>query len=183
VSIRTRRARSYPTSFSGHEQILPQYESLKSGRISRPGRQNQGKGMSVVLLSLNGISSSNVYLFNAKKNSIIFVLFHQIKLLLVFFFRLYHFQIISFIDSMQVILLFVLCFFVLIVDGNKKVCLHNETKGKHCISTTQRSGQRIIKPTASQNKKCNELCNQTGYKGGGHCSISKNCFRFCSCRS
>ena len=72
---------------------------------------------------------------------------------------------------------------MLTVDGNKKACLHNETSGKHCTSTTRRSGQRLAHPSPSQNKKCHDLCIESGYKAGGKCSISKNCFRFCSCRS
>ncbi len=84
---------------------------------------------------------------------------------------------------MQVALLLVLCFFILIVNGDKTACLHNETQGKHCISNARRPGQRLIRPSASQNKKCHDLCIESGYKNGGHCSTSKNCFRFCFCRS
>jgi hypothetical protein len=83
---------------------------------------------------------------------------------------------------MQLILLFALCtFLILTADANKITCLHNETGGKHCTSVTRRSGQQSIRPSASQNKKCYDLCVESGYKKGGHCSISKKCFRFCAC--
>jgi hypothetical protein len=39
-----------------------------------------------------------------------------------------------------------------------------------------------MQPTAKENQECHSLCIESGYTGGGHCSVSKNCFRFCSCR-
>jgi hypothetical protein len=84
---------------------------------------------------------------------------------------------------MQLALVLVLCYFILTANGKENTCLHNESKGKHCASIKRGSGQRLIRPTASQNKKCYDLCIESGYKNGGHCSISKKCFRFCSCRS
>ncbi|CAF1406188.1 unnamed protein product [Rotaria sp. Silwood1] len=85
-------------------------------------------------------------------------------------------------NTMQLILVFVLCFFLLTIDGKNNTCLHNETKGKHCTSLIQRFGQQTRRPTKLQNKKCYDLCIETGYKHGGYCSISNDCFRFCSCR-
>jgi hypothetical protein len=38
-----------------------------------------------------------------------------------------------------------------------------------------------MQPTAIENQECDTLCIQSGYNGGGHCSVSENCFRFCSC--
>jgi hypothetical protein len=122
------------------------------------------------------------WIVNAKKNDKKAISFNRIKFppLSLFFNRNSFF----FIDTMQLIILFVLCFFlILTANGKENTCLHNNTNGKHCTSITRRSGQRLIRPIASQNKKCHDLCIDSGYKHGGYCSISKECFRFCSCRS
>ncbi len=73
--------------------------------------------------------------------------------------------------------------FLTIVNGRHDACLHNETKGKHCTSDTRSIlGRLLMQPTAKENQECHSLCIESGYTGGGHCSVSKNCFRFCSCR-
>jgi hypothetical protein len=71
---------------------------------------------------------------------------------------------------------------LIIVNGKPDACLHNGTKGKHCTPNTQSLLERLlIRPTTSENQECYTLCMQSGYRGGGHCSVSEDCFRFCSC--
>ena len=61
-------------------------------------------------------------------------------------------------------------------------CLHNETKGKRCTSDRQSLLERLlIQPKASENEECHTFCLESGYTAGGHCSLSKECFRFCLC--
>ncbi len=72
--------------------------------------------------------------------------------------------------------------FLTTINGRHDACLHNETKGKHCTSDTRSVlGHSLMQPTATENQECHALCIQSGYNGGGHCSVSGDCFRFCSC--
>ncbi|CAF0782181.1 unnamed protein product [Adineta steineri] len=83
---------------------------------------------------------------------------------------------------MHLIIWFIGFSFLTIINGKDDACLHNESKGKHCTSDTRSVLQRILtQPTAIENQECHTLCIQSGYDGGGYCSISDECFRFCSC--
>ncbi len=74
------------------------------------------------------------------------------------------------------------CLFFTIINAETDACLHNATRGKHCTSNTRSVlGPNLMQPTAIENQECDTLCIQSGYNGGGHCSVSENCFRFCSC--
>jgi hypothetical protein len=71
---------------------------------------------------------------------------------------------------------------LIIISGSQSACLHNQTKGKHCTLNTRSSLERLlIQPTATEHQECHTLCIQSGYTGGGHCSVSEECFRFCFC--
>jgi hypothetical protein len=127
-----------------------------------------------------GISLHYMFIYPVEKQShkTNFALFHRIEFLLLSLSSNDN----SF-DTMKLFLLFVLSVFIITTHAAKNVCLHNESNGKHCTSLAQRSGQQVIRPSVSQNKKCYNLCIESGYKNGGRCSVSKKCFRFCSYRS
>ncbi len=72
--------------------------------------------------------------------------------------------------------------FLITINAKQDACLHNETKGKHCTPDTRSVLERLlIQPTTTENQECYTLCIQSGYTGGGHCSVSEDCFRFCVC--
>jgi hypothetical protein len=83
---------------------------------------------------------------------------------------------------MHLVTWFISLLFLIIINENHSECLHNYTKGKHCTPNTQSSLERLlIQPTTTEHQECHRLCIQSGYTGGGHCSVSKECFRFCFC--
>ena len=72
--------------------------------------------------------------------------------------------------------------FLITINGRPDACLHNETKGKHCTADIRsKLGRVLIQPASTENQECHAICIQSGYTGGGHCSVSEECFRFCSC--
>ncbi|UJR32792.1 hypothetical protein I4U23_020254 [Adineta vaga] len=72
--------------------------------------------------------------------------------------------------------------FFVTLNGLNETCLHIQSKGKHCTMEKESILERMfIPPTTTENQECERSCIQSGYNGGGYCSISENCFRFCSC--
>ncbi len=83
---------------------------------------------------------------------------------------------------MQLYVWIISFFFLTTIFGEPDACLHNQTKGKRCTSDTKSVlGRLLMQPTKTENQECYTLCIQSGYNGGGHCSVSDDCFRFCSC--
>ena len=69
-----------------------------------------------------------------------------------------------------------------VLHGLDETCRHIQSKGERCtLGPRSVLKGMIISPTAKENEECKKSCIQAGYLGGGYCSISKDCFRFCSC--
>jgi hypothetical protein len=77
----------------------------------------------------------------------------------------------------RLILFLTLCLtFLLIIQKSTvyaEICLHNER-----TKCTQVRNENEV--TREENDHCHHLCIQTGH-ASGHCSLSSNCFQYCSC--